>query len=298
MLLLRKEGQFNDLSTEFRKKLEDKVRGFGKTVRYRFNISSENPDPEKRNGKFIWPNIYTLDPATFYINDPYEKNSSKSKRIGLVDGVDYVQGQQVPSKFKKIKVEGKNEGILKLDIADIDEHFEFAMYLEIHPKQINGDYLDKSKQQIFSRIDEQAAATSARAERSAKQKALSVAEKMSDKEIIEFADAMLWDSTQELELLRNQVEEMAEKNYEFFNDLVVGKNIEYQALVKKAIDRGVVIFNPAEYNFIYASNKQVIATLSPNGEKEPEHKLADWLMGAGTKEQEVFKKIKSLTEAK
>lgn len=298
MLLLRKEGQFNDLSPELRKKIEDKVRGFGKTVRYKFNISNENPDPQKHDGKVIWPNVYTLDPATFYINDPYEKGNNKSKRIGLIDTVEFENGHPVVKRFRKIKVDGKYKGILTLQLQEIDEHFEFAVYLEMHPKLSNGEFLDKSKMQVFTRIDEQAQAVTARAERTAKKLASDIAEKMSDKEIVDFADAMLWDSSEEMVLLRNKVEELAETNYEFFNDLVEGKNIEYQALVKKAMDRGIINYNPDESNFIYASNKQVIASLSVSGDKSPEHKLAQWLMGGGVKEQEVFKKIKSLTESK
>jgi len=54
MILLREQGQYNDLTPELRNKLEGKVRGFGKTVRYKFDISNENPDPQKHDGKVLW----------------------------------------------------------------------------------------------------------------------------------------------------------------------------------------------------------------------------------------------------
>jgi len=303
-MLLRQVGQYNDLSQEFRDEIEGKVRAFGKVVRYKFDISNNNPDPQKHDGKVIWPNMYTLDPATFLINDPFEKRAgkSKSKRIGLIDTEDYQNGNAIVTKFRKVKVDGRNKGILKLDIGENEEHFWYAVYLELHPKQMSGQFADKTKRQIFTRIDELAAATTARAERSAKQIATTYAQGMSEKQLIDFADAMSgggnnaeWDSSADELILRNQIEELAENDPIFFNDLVKGANIEYQALIKRCLNKGVILFNPAEYSFVYGGNKQPIVTLSPNGEKNEVEKMAEWLQSGG---KEVYKKIKSLDEAK
>ena len=154
--------------------------------------------------------------------------------------VEEVNDDGVPIKFKKIKVEGKNRGILKLEIEEIAEHREFAIFLELHPKQTKGDFLDKSKRQMFARIDEQAAANTQRSERTERVKALNIAQGMSDKDLIDFSDAMLWDSTQEISILRNEVENLAETDPKFFNDLVIGKNIEYQALIKQCMDNSII----------------------------------------------------------
>ncbi len=302
-MLLRQESEFNDLSPELRKKIEDRVRGYGKSVRYKFEISNENPDPEKKNGKFLWPGMYTLDPAVFYINDPYEKREgkSKSKRIGMIDTTKIEQGRTVVERFRKIKVEGKFFGILKLELQEIDEHFDYACYLELHPKYTGGDFADKSKRQVFKRIDELAAATKSRAERTERQKASDAAQGMTKKELIDFADAMSggnniqWDSTQEEVILRNQVEELAETDPVFFNTLTTGKNIEYQALVKQALNRDIILFDPSEYSFVYAGNKHPIIVLSPNGEQNEIEKMATWLQTGG---KEAHKKIKSLVESK
>lgn len=296
-MLLRETGMFNEISPELREKLEARVRGFGKSVRYKFDISNENPDPTKHDGKVIYPSVFTLDPATFYITDPLEKRTgkSKTKRIGLVEQVDE---KGVPNKFKKIKVDGKYRGILKLEIEEIPEHFDFAMFLEMHPKLTGGDFLDKTKRQMISRIDEQAAATTQRAERTARLKALNVAQGMSDKELINFADAMLWDSTQNPEILRNDAEVLAESNPEFFNDLVAGKSLEYRALIKQCVDKKIIEFNPSEQNFVYSSNKQVIVQTSATSQKSEVEQFSDWLQAGGTKTEEVYKKLKSLNSGK
>lgn len=290
-MLLRNEGQYNELSLKLREEVRKKVEGFGKVVRYKFDISNENPDPQKHDGKLIWPNMYTLDPATFYITDP---NDKKSKRIGLVDTVEFENGHPIVKRFKKIKVDGKYKGILKLEIAEIEEHFDFAMYLELHPKVSNGMFPDKTKRQMITRVDEQVLAKEQREVRTSKLKALNAAQSMSDKELVDFADAMMWDSTQDIELLKNQVEELAETNPVYFNDKVVGKTIEYLALVKRALDKSVILFDPAEYKFSYAGNNQTITMLSPAGDKSEVEKFAEWLQVGGEKADEVYKKIKSL----
>lgn len=290
---LRQEGQFNDLSPKLRTELSEKVRGFGKTVRYKFDVSNENPDPAKTNGKVIWPNVYVLDPALFYITDPYEtrETKSKSKRIGLIMEVD---DKGVPNKFKKIKVDGKYAGILKLEIEEIDEHFEYAMYLEMHPKLTNGKFSDRSKRQIFTRIDEQAAAKQQRADRSERLKALNVAQSMSDKELIDFADAMLWDSSQDIDILKNQIEELADTNFSFFNDLVEGKRVEYQSSTQQALNKNNISFDPAAYDFLWSSNRQIIVKLSPVEGKNHIELMAEWLQTGGSKAEEVYKRIRAL----
>jgi hypothetical protein len=294
-MLLQKVGLFNDLSEALRSELEEKIRGYGKQVRYKFDISNKNPDPSNHDGKILWPNCYTLDPAVFNINDKQEvKGKQSSKRVGLVDGTNE-RGE--PNKFKKIKIYGRDRGVLRLNVEEDPEHFDMAMYIEIHPKLTGGKFADTTKRQIISRIDEQAAATKAREDRKARTKAMSTAELMSDKEIIDFADAMTWDSSQDILILRNEAEMLADTDPIFFNDLVGGKSIEYRAAVKQALNKQLIMFDPAENKFSWASNRQVIAVLSATEKSEVEA-LADWLQGAGSKETEIYKKIKSLISGK
>lgn len=299
-MLLRQEEQFNDLSPKLRTHLEKKVADFGKVVRYKFDISNENPDPQKHDGKLIWPSRWTLDPAVFYITDTYEDRDghSKTKRIGMIDTVENQQGRLVVTKFHKVRIHGKDAGILKLQVQEIEEDRQFAMYLELHPKLMGGEFSDKSKRQIFTRIDEVAASTEARTIRTAKTKATITAQGMNLKEVKDFADAMSgggnnveWDSTEDEGILRDKIESLAETTPVFFNDLVAGKNIEYQALIKQAMDKNVITFNPAEYSFVYSGNNQPLVTLSPNGEKNEIEKMAEWLQTGGA---ESYKKIKSL----
>ena len=78
-MMLQHEGVFNDISPKLRKELEAKIDTFGKKVRYKFNIGNENPDPDKKDGKVIFPRLWTLSPAVFNIVDPYESREEKQK---------------------------------------------------------------------------------------------------------------------------------------------------------------------------------------------------------------------------
>lgn len=291
-MLIQQVAHYNDLSPELRKEVEEKVRGFGKMVRYKFDISNPNPDPTFVNGRIIWPTIYTLDPSVFNINDPYEKREgkSKSKRIALVEGVDE---KGIPNRFKKIRVHGRKAGVLSLALEN-EEEFAMAVMIELHPKLTGGKFADPKKKQVITRIDEVATATEKKELRSAKLKALTVAQQMSDKDIKNFADAMMWDSTQDPKVLANMVEELAETDPSFFNDLVAGKSIEYQAVVKQALDRQVIGFDPASWKVFWSSNMQPITVLSPAGDKNHVEKMAEWFQIGGVGAEESFKKIKSL----
>jgi hypothetical protein len=290
-------AHFNDLSPKLREELEQKVESFGKSVRYRFDIARPNPDPEKYNGGTVYPNMYTLDPTKFTIQDSYENRDgkSKTKNIGLVDD-GFINDNGLPERFKKVKVSGSEKAILKLNTADNRDDFYMAMMLEMHPKLKGGKFADKNLHPIISRIDENAAAREARTERSERLKALNVAQAMSDTELIDFADAMQWDSSENSEILRNKVEELADSNPIYFNDLVQGKSIEYQSLIKQAINKDLISFEHGEYKFMWSGNQQTITNLSPTGKKNEIEKLSEWMQTSGNKGDDLYKKLKSLVK--
>lgn len=298
--MLQRENVWNDLSPKLISKLEEKINSFGKIIRYKFDISHQDPSPEGRAaGEVVWPFNYTLDPITFSIVDKLDDREGKQqvKKIGIVEGTEIIDGREVTKKFKRVRVSEKEKGVKKFDLGKIEDR-EMVMYLELHPKLSGGDFSDVTKRQLFSRIDEKVAANTKRLERTEKTKALNAAQSMSDKELIDFADAMLWDSSEDIDILRNQTEDLADTNPVYFNDLVSSKAIEYQSLIKKAIDKDLVIFDPADYKFLYKGNQQTIVVLSPVSDKSEIEKFSEWLQTGGQKADEVYKKLKALVQDK
>ena len=287
-------AHYNNLSAKLREEIEAKLKGFGKSVRYKFEISKPNPDPAKYNGDTVWPNRYTLDPAVWDVTDPYEvAGKSKSKKIGIIEAVDE-NGK--PNRFRKIRVMAPQKGVIILDLENQNDYYT-AFALELHPKLIGGKFEDKNAYRVVTRVDENAEAETKRKERTARKKALDAAESMEDSDIVNFADAMMWDSGEPANILRNKVEELAETDPEFFNDLIEKKEIQVRALVKQALDKRIITHDPVENKFMWASNMQLITALPVSLTANHVQQFAEWLVVGGTKAEEVHKKIKELSKA-
>jgi hypothetical protein len=293
-MYLEETAHYNLLSEKLREELNEKLRGLGKYVRYKFSVGRKNPDPQNYNGDLVFPNLYTLDPTIFDIVDKdEEKGKPRLKKIALIDGVNE---DGVPNRFKKIRVKGSQRGVLTLRLEEGNEDWYTAMFLELHPKMENGMFQDKTKTSVFKRIDEAKAASDAKQIRTARLKALNVAQAMSDKEVLNFSDAMLWDSTEEIVILRNKVEELADASPEFFNDLVSSKAIQYRSVIKQALDKKIIEYSGGEGKFTWESNQQPIAILGVAPGKTHVEKLAEYLMTNGDKAEAIFKKMKDLVK--
>lgn len=295
--MLQQIGIYNDLSKSLTEKLEKKLEGFGKIVRYRFDIERENPDKTYHDGKTIFPQVYTLDPTIFKINDKDDATGkTKTKSIALIKEYKYNDKNQLEFVYRKIRINAGQRGIIRLDLEN-DEDRETCMYLELHPKLNGGDFSDKEKIPVFKRIDENAEAKDKIEERSIRRKAMAIAEDMKQKELVDFADAMGWDSSSDPLVIKNMVEELAEAEPKFFADLVESKEVEYRSTIRQAVNKGVIGFDPAEYKYFWVGNNMTITVLSPVGEKSEVEKFSEWLQTGGEKTQEIYKKIKSLIGA-
>ncbi len=290
--MLHQLGRFNDFTSEFLDELQKHVSELGPIVRYKFDIANDDPHPDNR-GKKVFPFKYTLDPCTFEVIDKYEKRQGKQKlKYVSMPMIESVDDKGNPTRFHKIVVHERNNGVLQFDLSSHDD-VAMVMYLELHPKNKNGLYPDRTKVAKLERIDEKNLSKKRREERSKKLEAFAIAEKMSEAEIIQFANAMMWDTTKNIDVLRNEVEEMAETDPVFFTDIVSSKSIEYQDVIKTALDNRVISFDPVNYKFLWTSNNQVLAIVMPNENKNHVQLLADYFISGGDKAEDAYKKMKS-----
>lgn len=290
--MLQQQGIYNDFTDELRAEIDKKIEGFGKKMRIKFDISKPNPDPAKYNGNTIYPFLYTLDPKTFKITDPYEKRPGKQKvkNVGIVDKIN--EKGDVAS-FKCVRISERMKGVLELDLA-VPEQLEMAEYVLLHPKLKEGKYMDSQKIQMISIIDENKYATEQRTLRSAKTQALNFAMQMSEKQVVEFADAMNWDSTEEMSIIRNKIEDLAEHTPDIFNDLVKDEKMKFQAVVKQAFDNKVISYDPTGNRIIWVSTTQPIAQLGTDLDKNEVERAALWFQLGGENATKAFEKVKSL----
>lgn len=296
--MLEQEGIYNDLSPELRDKLVEKVTSFGKIVRYKFNLARENPDREKYNGKFIYPAQYNLDPVQFKITDPYEKRPNKqaSKNIGIIESLQKNERGNDEYRYARVRVLDTDRGEKYFDMTKPEDVTQVA-YLELHPKNGSGMFTSTNMISMFSRIDDLKEATQKRTERSEKRKALEAIEDMDEAAVLEFADAMSWNSALSPEIIRNQMEELAETTPKMFNNLISDKKLKIQATVKRAIDNRVLGYNPVDGSLTWDSTGQQIVVLGQNtGEKTDVERFAEWFVTNGKKADETYKKLESLSK--
>lgn len=297
--MLQQIAEYNDLSPALLQKLQEKINSFGKIVRYRFDIEQDNPDKTFYNGKTIFPGVYTLRPAVFNITDNDENRAGKSKfkKIALIKSHESNGTGGYKTEFIKIRVPAAARGQLRLDL-ETPEDIAKCMLLELHPKINGGLFQDKNTIPVFSRIDDVQEARTQTEERAAKRKAQNAVADMDEKSLLKFADALGWDSTQDPVILRNLAEELADDDPNFLNDLITDKTFEIRAIVKQALDREIITYDPIEFKFTWTGNKQTIAVVSPSGTESEVVKLAEILHSGGNKMEETLKKITQLVKEK
>lgn len=293
--MLEQVAHFNDLSPKLKEKLEKKIAGFGKSVIYKFNIAKPDPHPDNR-GKTIYPGLFTLGPVKFTITDKDEDRPGKSKQktIALVKD-DSLDDKGVPTAFNKVKVWDFQQGIVRLDLENNPEDIKTCVLMELHPKLNGGMFQNTTVLPVFSRTDELAEAKANRSTRKIKAEAMYAAQEFTDQEIRDFVCGMNWDETDDIDVLREKVEALAETDSASFTKTANSPTFHYKATVKRAFDKQIILYIPVENKVIWGSNQQPIAILDrmEGDEKNEVDRFAEYLILAKNGE-EIYKKIKAL----
>jgi len=279
----------NQFSDQFRNELEAKIDKFGKQARYRFYIEHNDPEPGSK-GK-VFPGIWTLPRKTFRITDPY------SKKMVVVGMVERLNDKGEPEKYKKVQIEKRSNGLLVLNLDDFDER-EKCAFLELHPYHKGTKFGEKGRG-LFVRIDELKNAQETRSKRKLKTDAMFVATNLKDYEVRDFASALGWDETENLDVLRDKLESFAEGQPEQFTDEFNSATWSWRATIKRALDKQIILHHPAEDKVTFKQSGETIAILPrlENSTDPVNKRLAEFLMHGGDKGEKMYKRIESLVKA-
>lgn len=279
----------NNFSDQFREELNKKVESFGPKVRYRFFI--EHPDPEPGKNGVVFPGIWTLPRKTFRITDPY------SKKMVVVGMVERLNEKGEPEKYRKVQLLKRSNGLLVLDLTQPEDK-ELCAYLELHPYHKGSAYGEQGKG-LFVRIDELKHAKETRSKRKEKTEAVYVAATMKDYEVRDFISALGWNETEDLEVLRNRLEEFAENHHDQFTKEFNSGTLKWRATTKRALDKQLIIHHPVEDKITFANTGELIAIL-PRKQDDDEpvsRRLAEFLIGNGEQGEKLYKRIEALVKA-
>lgn len=282
---------YNNLSDTLRKQLEEDRKLAGKVAIYKFYIARKNPDSTNYNGEYIYPAIYSLTPVTFDVTDPGDR---LPKKIGMTDGqIKTGTGERdVETKFQRIEIEGQALAILKLDLENEADITKFE-YLELHPKFEGGRFRDKNIPALFARVDELKEAKTRLRFKELRSTALMVASRLSEQEVRDFSAAMNWNELEDLDILKDRLTELADKDPDFFKKFIDDPSLEHKAVLRRALDANVIAWIPVENKFTWVSNGATIAMLDRTEGDKYFDKMSDWIVTAKNG-AEVFKKIKAL----
>lgn len=290
--MLQAQGLYNKLSAKLREDLEERAKKLGRFVHYQFDIAMINPDGEhKTGGAKIYPLHYALSPITYDILDPHDK---AQKKVGLVLGL---KEFGAPSDaFRRMVLKEGWRGKYILDLNMMEDRDMFA-YLEMHPKMEGGMFQDKGRQAKFKRIDEREQAGKLLKARQLKIDAMYVAANMSLQEIRDFSSAMGWNEFDDEVVLRDRIVAIAEETPDFFRDFIDNKNIEYRAVLQRAIDNNIIAFLPVESKFVWVSTGQAIAVLERVEGGKLLDRMVDWVL-TSKNGMDIFTKIKGFLSEK
>jgi|HubBroStandDraft_2_1064218.scaffolds.fasta_scaffold00002_107 hypothetical protein len=291
--MLKAFKDYNNLSPELRKRLNENRELVGKTAKYKFYIAHKNPDGQHlADGEYIYPAVYTLTPVTYEVLDPGDK---VYKPVGMARGMERY-GEVEEIRFGRISLPERLQGFLWLDLNS-REHIEMFEFLEMHPKMEGGMFRDKNSPAMFVRLDELKEAKTKNQRKELRSAALMYATRMAEKDVRDFAAAMNWNELEDLDILKDRLTDIADKDPEFFRKFVDDPSVEYKAIIRRAIDANVISWVPVENKFIWTSNGTTIALLDKTEGDKYFDRMSDWFI-THKNGQDTFKKIKSLLSGK
>lgn len=138
---------------------------------------------------------------------------------------------------------------------------EIHSYLALSNFNGSNPNRDTSKEIIFNLVDEKAKSEVDRKTRNVRREALNAAADLSADDVRNYIAALGKDDTKSIEVLRNSLEELADKNPQEFLDLISNKQAVIKATLNRAITKGVILFDVEQSRFTWA-NGEVITTVA------------------------------------
>lgn len=141
---------------------------------------------------------------------------------------------------------------------------EIHSYLSLCDYNASKPNRDETKEAIFELVDETKTAEKESRTRNQRREALNAAADLSTEDVKTYAAALGKDDSKAVSVLRNELEEMADKDPAAFLDLMNNKLAVVTATVNRAIKKGVILFNQEQSRFEWPT-KEVILVVARTG---------------------------------
>lgn len=138
---------------------------------------------------------------------------------------------------------------------------EIHSYLSICNYNGSNPNRDASKEVIFELVDEEAKAEVEQKKRNLRREALNAAADLGQDEVKNFAAALGKDDSRPVAVLRNELEELADRDPQAFLDLIGNKQAVMKATINRSLSKGIIIFNEEQSRWEWP-NKEAILTVA------------------------------------
>ena len=273
---MRKTEIFNNVSSELLKSTKLKP---GEKVVYRIVNIQRNPmDPTK----WAIPSIKAVPP----VDQIYDEQKQEYIDIAAVRTVD-TKGEH---SFHEIHFYGNQGGMMVLTGGRAADQ-EIHSYLSLCNYNASNPNRDTTKEPIFELVDESARSEKERKQRNIKREALNAAYDLSGDEVKNYIAALGQDDTRPMDVLRNQLETMADVDPKSFLDLINNKQAAMKAVINRAVTKGVILFDHESSRYTWP-NGEAILTVARTTAGDAADELVSFCVSSA-KGEKVYQTIQS-----
>ncbi|MGH7239713.1 MAG: hypothetical protein ACREHG_06560 [Candidatus Saccharimonadales bacterium] len=177
---------------------------------------------------------------------------------------------------------------------DVDEY----QFLKMCNENVSNEYRNKNIAPVFEEVVPKVIAEKNRTTRNLRFEAMEIAKKMKESEVREFAASMSWEQNDEVGILRDHCEDMAENTPEEFLARLKDGSREIRAAIKEAFDAEIIFYDISKKRFAFkADNSTIFAVTSRVTPKEYVNVLADFFVSDASAKN-VFDLIVNRTKGK
>lgn len=273
---MKKTPLFNNVSQEL---LDSTKLKKGEQVVYKLYGIGPNPSDPSKMG---FPSVKNIPP----IDQIYDEHTGSFVDIAAIRSVT-PNGDCV---FHEIYFYGAQSGVMLLNGSKgIDQ--EIHSYMMLSNYNASNKNRDTSKEPMYELVDENKTSEIERKTRNMKREALNTAADLTPDEVRTYIAALGQDDTRKIDLLRNDLESMADKDPKSFMELVNNKQAIMKAVINRALSKGVITFDAEQAKFGWPTGEAIL-TVSRTTGGEPVEELVSYCV-SNQKGEKVYQTIQS-----
>jgi hypothetical protein len=283
-----KDHDVNKISATLKKYLNDRpLKG---NVKYRMLNGTKNIDPKAVVGKddYVFPSITQII-LRARLKDPETKQPVEVAHVKTM-GKDNVEAYGV------LNVPDTNRGVFVLHEGIMDEE-EIYHVVELLNENASNPHRDQSVNPVFERVDEVSLSKAKVAKRSTRIEMLKYIDILDpiEKRILYAANGGGYDD--DIDVVTDKLQELAEKDADWFKGMVENNLTPIKAIVKQALEKGHIQYDAQTHQYRWVATGDNIVSLDRVEGVAPAQQFAEWLDTSKNGEA-ITKQMKNLISPK